>query len=467
MRRRRQTLSSGISKSKPTCAVIVLTFFLFASCGRKPVNAPTTSEASLSEEVAATADEASREEPSVRVDEDDCPWWMASRSKPSAGGIRFFAAAASVNAPNWSAHIPGRGYSTPIVVKESVFVTTADETAERQSVMCFDRASGKQLWSTMVLQAGFPKPNEVHKDSSHASPTLAADETRLYAVFLNANRIVATALDFDGKILWQRPAGSFRPYMGYASSPAIVGRRLIISGDDADGGFISAVDRSTGDVIWRKTRPKGASHGSPTVMQLRGDHQIVLTGVNTTIGYSPRDGSELWQCEGPAETTVATGVTDGERVFVSGGYSQQGVICATTSRSNDGWEASIAWNDKSKVYVPSLLLTQAGLLGIADNGIANLWSTEDGKSLQRLRLGGDFYTSPVQLGDFIYVASRAGDLHVLKLDGRRLVEASVRHFDGEIMATPVISNRELLLRVAEARQGQRQEVLYSFSGQKP
>ena len=460
-------LSRGLSRATPWYVYTLPMLCLLASCGPRRTQLPRPADALLSDEISATAETASRHESSPIIREGDCPSWMASRSKSSSGSVRFLSDDDAATKPTWSAHIPGRGHSTPIVVDDQIFVTSADETARRQLVICFDRLSGKQLWSTNVLQAGFPKPDAIHQDASHASPTPTADQTRLFAVFLNDNRIVATALDFTGNVLWQKPAGSFRPDMGYASSPAIWGERLIIAADDSDGGFISALERSTGEVLWRKARSKGASHSSPTVMTLRGDDQIVLTGLNSTSAYSPRDGSELWRIEGPADTTVATGVTDGEHVFVSGGYPQQGVICAKVSRSPTGWAAHIDWSDKSKVYVPSLLLTQAGLLGIADNGVALLWATEDGELLQRLRLGGDIYASPVQHGDFIYVASRAGDLHVLKLDGRRVQVDMTHHFDGEIMATPVVSDRELLLRVAENRQGQRQEVLYSFRGNTP
>ena len=442
--------------------IALLLLVCLSSCTRQPNSSQRPNDQQLAEEVIATT---GSDDAELLAGTDGVSWLMASRPNLNAAGIRFFAGMKSAAQPTWASPIPGRGHSTPIVVGHRVFVTTADETTQHQLVWCIDRNTGVEVWRTVVLKSGFPAEKDVHQDASHASPTPAADEATVYAVFLNQDRIVATGLDFDGRMTWQNAAGSFRPYMGYSSSPAILGGRLIVSGDDADGGFISALRRSNGEVLWRKMRSKGASHSSPTVMKLCGEDQIVLTGLNTTNAYSPRDGSLLWQVDGPADTTVSTGVSDGQRLFVSGGYPQPGIMCINVSRSQAGWTASVAWTDKTKVYVPSLLLTTAGLFGVTDNGVAMLWSKESGSILHRLRLGGDFYSSPVQHGEFIYLASRGGVVHVLTIDGNTLREDATIDCGGEIMSTPVVTDQEMLLRVAQNRDGLRKEFLYSFRGQ--
>ena len=101
----------------------------------------------------------------------------------------------------WKTPVPGRGHSSPTVHGNRIFLTTADDSAQIQSVLAFDRKSGKQLWKTDVLKRGFP--NAIHSKNSHATPTIACDGKRIYASFFNRNSINVTALDLNGKKLWR------------------------------------------------------------------------------------------------------------------------------------------------------------------------------------------------------------------------------------------------------------------------
>ena len=120
----------------------------------------------------------------------DWPWWRGPTrngvARPDAKPPVRFGDAENVV---WRTPVPGRGHSSPIVVGERVYLTTADEAAQVQSVLTFDRATGRQLWQTEVNRGGFPA--SIHHNNTHATPTLASDGRQLIAAFFNNESVQA------------------------------------------------------------------------------------------------------------------------------------------------------------------------------------------------------------------------------------------------------------------------------------
>ena len=95
----------------------------------------------------------------------------------------------------WKTPIPGRGHSSPVVVGGRIFLTTADEVQQVQSVLAFDERTGRPLWNVEISRGGFPK---THNNNTHATPTVASDGERLFVTFHHHDSLQAVALDFDG-----------------------------------------------------------------------------------------------------------------------------------------------------------------------------------------------------------------------------------------------------------------------------
>src|SRR5262245_21600403 len=130
----------------------------------------------------------------------------------------------------WKADVPGKGHSSPVVVGEHVFLTTSDEAEQTQSVVAFDRKSGKPAWKTDVHKGGFPK--KIHPKNSHASCTVACDGDRVYASFFNNEAVHVTALDLAGKKVWQQTVGPLKPKQyqhGYATSPSLYKSLVLVA----------------------------------------------------------------------------------------------------------------------------------------------------------------------------------------------------------------------------------------------
>src|SRR5262249_20026305 len=159
----------------------------------------------------------------------------------------------------WKTKVPGRGHSSPIICGEYVFLTTADEQAQKQLLLAYDRKTGKPLWSTVVHEGGFLRK---YPKNSHASATPACDGVRVYSAFINRDGLYVTATTLRGKILWQKKAGAFQSEHGYGSSPVFYKSLVIVNGDNLKGSFIAALDRQTGKVAWRTDRKTTGRHGS-------------------------------------------------------------------------------------------------------------------------------------------------------------------------------------------------------------
>ena len=112
--------------------------------------------------------------------------------------------------------MPGRGHGSPCIWGDRIFLPTADEGAELQYMLCYDRATGEMLWQSEVHRGGFMHK---HRKNSHASSTAACDGRSVYITFMVQGGIWLTALGMDGRIVWQTMAGPFTPEHGYGASP--------------------------------------------------------------------------------------------------------------------------------------------------------------------------------------------------------------------------------------------------------
>ncbi len=394
------------------------------------------------------------------ADRGDWPSWRG----PQGNGI---AAAGQTVATSWSetenvlwkASVPGRGHSSPIVVGQHVFLTTADRARQVQSVLCYDRANGEKLWQTDVNSGGFPE--QIHKKNTHASPTLACDGQRLFAVFHNHQAVQLTALDLAGKILWQKNAGPYRPQRyryGYAPSPLLYQSTVIISAEYERQAFLAAFESKTGQEVWRQPRPATVSYSSPIVARLAGQDQLVLSGGMRLSSYNPQTGKPLWSTRCIAPATCGTAVWDDDIVFASGGYPQRETVGVRADGSG-----KVLWKNNKKCYEQSMLAHDGYVYAVDDGGIAYCWRATDGEEMWKQRLGGSVSASPILVEEMIYLSNEAGTTFVFKADPQKFQLVAKNQLGDEAFATPTICGNQIFLRVAKRKSGRRQEMLYCIA----
>lgn len=385
-------------------------------------------------------DAAASDLPPLEVAEDDWPWWRGPLRNNHAQGDPPPLTWSETENVVWKAAVPGRGHATPCVWGDAIFVATADEDEETQRLLCYERTSGKLRWSRVVHKAGFL---HAHSKNSHASATPACDGERVFVVFPADQGLWVTAVDFAGEIVWQTKAGDFSSQHGYGSSPAIYQSLVIVSGDNQGPGYVAALHRQTGEVVWRTPRDREPSYGTPVIAATGGRDQLLLSGQNQVKSYDPATGQERWSIAGSADVTANTAAWSDELVFASGGYPQSEILAI---RAKDGSE--VVWRNDLKVYVPSPLVVGERLFVVHDNGVARCFDSNAGDEIWTKRLGGDFSASPVLCGDQIFVPSEAGVMHVFRAGDRYEEVARNKVADGGGFASPVICGGRLYLRTA-------------------
>lgn len=388
----------------------------------------------------------------------DWPWWRG----PDRNGIATETSVPTTLSETenviWKVTVPGRGHASPIVVGDRIYLATADEQKKTHLVVAFDRATGKQVWQVEVNKGGFPAKN--HKKNTEASPTLACDGERLFAAFYHHDKVEAAAVSLDGEVTWKQAVCPFRPRTfeyGYAPSPLLYGETVIISAEYDGNSYITALDRVTGERVWRTQRPTMITFSSPVVAHVGGKDQLLISGSDQVTSYDPKTGKQLWFTQGTTLTTCGTVVWDDDIIFASGGYPKPETLAVKADGSG-----TVLWRNNQKCYEQSMLAHNGYLYALTGNGVVFCWRGRDGKEMWRQRLTGPVSASPVLAGGNIYWANELGTLYVFRATHERFEMVDQNQIGNDSFPSPAICGGQIFLRVAQTSGSGREEFLYCF-----
>jgi outer membrane protein assembly factor BamB len=333
----------------------------------------------------------------------------------------------------WKEAIPGAGWSSPIVFKGRIYLTTAvpGGKAKDQSLcaLCFDAATGKRLWQKEVFRQDGKKAPNIHKKNSHASPSPLTDGKRLYVHFGHQG---TAGLDFDGNVLWRNTELRYSPVHGNGGSPILVDDRLVFAIDGGDKQFLAALECASGEVLWKTDRKctayKKFAFGTPLLITVDGKLQIVSPASHAVIAYNPADGKELWRVTHDGYSTVPRPVFGHGLVFFSTGYDDPTLMAIRADGTGDVTKSHVAWSTpKGAPLTPSPLLVGDELYTVSDGGIVGCRDARSGKVHWQERLEGNFAASPLYSDGKIYVQSEEGVTTVLRAGQKfeRLAESTL------------------------------------------
>ena len=375
---------------------------------------------------------------------DDWPWWRGpSRdnvARPDQTPPLHWTKAENVV---WKSEVPGRGHGTPCIWGNKIFLATADDEAQIQSVLCFDRKTGKQLWQTTVNHGGFMYS---HPKNSHASVTPACDGKRVFVAFMVNGAIRAAALDLEGHITWQTKVAPFKTMHGYAPSPLLYRSLVIVSADNPGPNFLSALRRDTGAVVWRIRRTDYQSFASPTVGHIAGRDQLLIMGPHEVTSYNPHNGKRIWYCSGPTKEQGATAVFDEQVVYASAGYPDKRLLAIRADGSGDVTSTHVLWKvPKDGSFIPTPLLHEGLLYVVNDRGLAMCLDARSGATVWSHKLDAGFSASPVLVGDKIFVPDEEGRMYIMRA-GRTFELLGTNDMGDGGFATPVVCGSRIYLR---------------------
>ncbi len=392
----------------------------------------------------------------------DWPWWRG----PSRNGVASDAAVPTKFGDGvnmlWKSPVPGRGHSSPTVVGNRIYLTTAFEQEQRHAVIAFDRATGKEVWQVDVSQGAFPARN--HNKNTEATPTIACDGERLFTAFYHHDMVEAITLDLNGKILWRQKVAAFRPKQfeyGYAPSPLIYQGSVIFSSEYDGDSYITALNRVTGKQVWQTKRLASISFSTPVIGKVAGKDQMLISGQQFVTSYNPQTGKPSWVVKGTTHATCGTMVWDGDIAFASGGFPKSETIAVRA----DGTK-KVLWTNNQKCYEQSMIVHEGHLYALTDNGIMFCWHGETGKEMWKERLSGPVSASPVLAGGHIYWANEAGTMYVFKPSPEKFDLVATNSLGDSAFPSPAICGGQIILRVGQGDGAGRREWLYCFANAK-
>ncbi len=441
------TLAYDANRSQVVKRTLILTVLLLTGCGPKLTPVSEVSVGSSGVEI--------REAEVPSTNEADWPSWRGADGSGIASDQPLPTNWSDTENVVWKASVPGRGHSSPIIVGDKVLLATADERAQEHSVVAFNRSDGTQLWQTTVSTGGFPNQRQMHQKSTHANGTLACDGQRIFCAFLANDEITAFALELSGKEVWKQSVCTFNSKFGYAPSPVVYKSTVIFAADNRGGGCIAALDRESGKIAWRKSRPAVSTYSSPIIANVSGRNQLVISGGDQLVSYDPNTGDEIWSCDGIAEATCGTAVWDDKHVFASGGYPSSETICVLADGSGKR-----VWSNSTRAYEPSMIIHEGSLYAITDKGIAHCFDAATGDERWKQRLGGGFSASPVICNGLIYVTDDRGKTHVIKASSETCEVVATNQLGSDCYSSLAISNDQMFIRVGQDGGSGRQELLY-------
>lgn len=392
----------------------------------------------------------------------DWPWWRGPTRDGKAGTESVPTKLSDKDNLVWKVKVPARGHSSPIVVGDKVFLTTADEAKKTHAVLAFDRAGGKLLWNEIVSRGGFPAKN--HVKNTEATPSVASDGERLFVTFYHHDKVEAIALDFAGKVAWREDVCRFRPQMyeyGYAPSPLIYKNTVIIAAEYDGESFITALDRVTGKRVWQANRAAMITFSSPVVGRVAGKDQLLISGAQKVAAYDPTNGKPLWSTDGTTFATCGTMIWENDIAFASGGYPKAETLAVKADGSGQ-----VLWRNNQKCYEQSMIVTGGYVYGLTDNGVMFCWRGTDGEEMWKQRLKGPVSASPVLAGGHIYWANELGTLYVFRPNPKKFELVEENQIGTDSFPSPAICGNQIFLRVGTGNGAGRQEWLYCFANKK-
>ena len=345
----------------------------------------------------------------------------------------------------WKIPVPGKGHSSPIVWEDNLIIVTATPETQERMLLCYNANTGALLWQKTVLKTTLENK---HNDNSYASGTPATDGNLIYVSFLDGENVLVAAYDFKGNQAWLQHPGTFSSPHGYSCSPVIFENKVIINGNSKGDSFVAALNKTTGQIIWKILHDKPAhSFSTPIFREMAGKMQMIFGGNKEIASYNPDNGSRYWFVNGPSEDFCSSPVYNEKTGFLlmSSAWPQRHLLAIKPDGSGDVTESHVVWQTKKgAVYVPSPVCTDDYLFTTMTNGLVHCIEVSTGNTLWEQDLGKQ-YASAVLVNGLVYMPNDDGVVTVIK-PGPTFQDVSKNAIGEGMNASPAVSRGKIYLR---------------------
>ena len=360
----------------------------------------------------------------------------------------------------WKTAIHDRGWSSPVIYGNQIWLTTASKDGRQLFALCLDRQTGQIIRDLKLFEVATPQ--YAHPFNSYASPTPVIEDGRVYITFGSPGTACIDTKSF--RVIWQRADIECNHFRGAGSSPIIFRNLLLMHYDGSDHQFAIALDKRTGRTVWQTRRTvdfrdlneKGvpAAEGdyrkafaTPHVATINGRLEMISLGSRAAYGYDPLTGRELWRVEEHEQFSASTRPVLGHgMIFFPTGFSVGQLFAVKTGGSGNITGSHVAWRYKRGVSnKPSILLIDDLIYMIGDTGILSCLEAKSGALVWMKRIGGEFSASPIYADGKIYLIDEAGKSTVIR-PGREFDLVAENMLEEGALASPAAVNGALFIR---------------------
>ena len=351
----------------------------------------------------------------------------------------------------WKVPIHDRGWSSPVVFGQQVWVTTASEDGKQMYAVCLDRGSGKTVHDVKVFDV--QKPEHISSVNSYASPTPVIEAGRIYVHY---GTYGTACLDTrTGRVVWTRRDLKCDHHEGPGSSPILCGNLLIVNVDGRDAQYVIALDKATGKTVWKTNR--SIDYGpynrnlrkafcTPIVIQSGGRQQLISPAAKAVMGYDPLTVEELWKIRYNGWSVTPRPLFGQGLVFLVTDYERPELWAVRPGGRGDLTDANVAWKIvKGVAAQPSFLLAGDLLYMVNDLGIAMAVEPKTGRIVWRQRLDGSYSASPIYADGRLWFFNQEAATTLFE-PGRKCKILAVNRLEGQLMASPAVAGKAIFLR---------------------
>ncbi len=353
----------------------------------------------------------------------------------------------------WQVKLPSGSNSSPIVCQGKVFVTAASSTGSTRSLMAIDRRDGSVAWTQSV---NFTEQESTHPSNPSCSASPVTDGDVVCASFGSAGLI---GCSIDGDLLWKVDLGRLEHVFGNASSPVLHHDLCILWCGPGSRQFLLAVDKRTGEELWRYDVPGGkpdynapsdciGSWATPIVANVANRDQLIVNAPEQLISLDPATGNLLWSCRGLGKLAYASPVIWRDLVVSPSGFHGPMLAVKATGKG-DVTDTHVAWrhDDRQPQRIGSPIVVDDKLYIINENGVAETFDLATGEptGASTSRVCSQTWSSPIVAGGNLLITSLRGELNIVRADPS--LEIVARHrLNERVASSPAVSGSEIFVR---------------------
>ncbi len=359
----------------------------------------------------------------------------------------------------WKTPLPGKGCSTPIVWKQTVYLTAPVEGKDALLAIDWD---GKQSW-----QATFGMQNEgKHRNGSGSNASPITDGEAVFVYFKSGT---LAAVNMDGSVRWKTDlVEKFGPdtlYWDHGTSPVLTEKHVIMARMHHGESWLAAFDKTNGEMAWKVARnyetPQEGDHGyaTPLIIEHAGKPAILVWGAQHLTIHEPQDGTVLWSCgdfnpDGEKLwPSIATPVIIGDMAIVAFGRNDRGkprMFGVKLGGSGDVTKTNHVWKrDDVSTFVPSPVAYKGQVYLVRDRGEVECLDPVSGKTIWSGTFPSNrasFYASPLIANGTLYAPREDGVVFVASVADDQFKVLAENNMNEPVIGSPVPSSNRIFVR---------------------